>query len=105
MSKKKTRPKVIPLQSPANYIRAKARSLPVDKCYAIEDWEEAGMSLVIVSRRHVNGNFPWSGSILLRRVSAFLCSLVRLVYGEEHVVGSYCLRKSDSRSRRGIRLC
>ena len=64
MSKKKTQSKVIPLLSPANYIKTKARSLPLDKCYALENWEEAGMSLVIVSRKHVNGNVTFGGYLI-----------------------------------------
>jgi len=42
--------------SPKQYIRTRARSLPVYKCYVNKDWEEAHMAQVIVMRRHVNGN-------------------------------------------------
>lgn len=43
--------------SPEKYIITKARSLPLGKCYVTIDWQEAGMANVIVTRRHVNGNY------------------------------------------------
>ena len=42
--------------SPENYIRKKARTLPVFECLINNDWEEAKMANLIVARRHTNGN-------------------------------------------------
>ncbi len=42
--------------SPEKYIQTRARSLPIYKCFVSKDWQEFGMSNVIVMRRHVNGN-------------------------------------------------
>lgn len=55
MAKKNTG-KVIQMLSPENYIRKKARSLPVYKCLINPDWEDGGMANLIVSRSHTNGN-------------------------------------------------
>lgn len=45
--------------SPENYIKTRARSLPIGKCFINENWKEAGNSTVIVSRNHSNGNFTY----------------------------------------------
>ncbi|WP_153800722.1 hypothetical protein [Foetidibacter luteolus] len=42
--------------SPKKYIETKARSLPIYRCYATQDWEATKMASVVVMRRHVNGN-------------------------------------------------
>jgi len=55
MTKKKMG-KVIQMLSPENYIRKKARSLPVYECLVNTDWEEQGIAHVIVARNHTNGN-------------------------------------------------
>lgn len=43
--------------SPENYIRTKARTLPIVKCLITPGWQEMGMANVIIMRRHVNGNY------------------------------------------------
>jgi hypothetical protein len=49
--------KQLPKQlSPENYIRTKARTLPVYKCYANDEWKESGMANIIIVRRHTTGN-------------------------------------------------
>jgi hypothetical protein len=45
--------------SPQQYIRTKARSLPIDACYINENWKEMGMTEIIVSRKHTNGHFTF----------------------------------------------
>jgi len=40
-------------------IRARARNLPIDKCYINPIWEEAQMADIIVTRKHVNGNITY----------------------------------------------
>ena len=42
--------------SPENYIRQKARNLPVFECMINEDWEVGKMASVSVARKHTNGN-------------------------------------------------
>ena len=48
--------KVIQLLSPENYIRQKARALPIRECWINAGWEEMKLANVIVSRKHSNGN-------------------------------------------------
>ncbi len=43
-------------QSPENYIRTRARNLPLHECLITEKWEEAGMASVLIARKHSNGN-------------------------------------------------
>jgi hypothetical protein len=33
--------------SPENYIKTKARTLPLDKCYVNDEWREAGRGSVL----------------------------------------------------------
>jgi hypothetical protein len=42
--------------SPENYIRNRSRSLPVYECLVSPEWKETGMTHVVVSRSHTNGN-------------------------------------------------
>ncbi len=53
---KNTKGKVIQMLSPENYIRKKARTLPVYECLVRSDWEETKMTTVTVARNHTNGN-------------------------------------------------
>jgi len=55
MAKKKMG-KVIQMLSPENYIRKKARSLPIYECLVNTEWKEQGVAHVIVARKHTNGN-------------------------------------------------
>ncbi len=48
--------KVIQMLSPENYIRKKARSLPIYECMVNEDWEDTQMVQLSVVRQHTNGN-------------------------------------------------
>jgi hypothetical protein len=50
---KKQAPKQL---SPENYIRQKARNLPLFECLINKDWKENGMATISVARRHANGN-------------------------------------------------
>ena len=40
-------------------IRTRARNLPIDKCYVSNNWDEAQLATVVVSRKHVNGNVTY----------------------------------------------
>ena len=42
--------------SPENYIKQKARLLPIEKCYINKEWEEMKMATIIVARKHVTEN-------------------------------------------------
>ena len=62
MSKSKKRKKnsksqkIIPLK-PHNYVQKIARKLPIHECIIDENWQEEGISNVLVSRKRKNGNF------------------------------------------------
>lgn len=45
--------------SPENYIKTRARTLPLDQCFVNADWKETGLANVIVTRKHTNGNFTF----------------------------------------------
>jgi hypothetical protein len=53
---KKNKGKVIQMLSPENYIRQKARTLPIYECRINDDWEETSLGNLIVARKHTNGN-------------------------------------------------
>jgi len=56
MMAKNNKGKVVQMLSPENYIRKKARTLPVYKCIVNEDWDESKIVQLSVSRNHTNGN-------------------------------------------------
>ena len=53
---KKNGGKVIQMLSPENYIRQKARTLPVYECVVNDEWEDSRMVQLSVARQHTNGN-------------------------------------------------
>src|SRR5690606_10278952 len=53
---KKQHPQIL---SPENYIRQRARNLPIFKCLVNEGWEEEGLAQLTISRRHINGNITY----------------------------------------------
>jgi hypothetical protein len=55
MAKKKSA-KIVPMQSPENYIRQNARNLPIHECWVSKAWKENQMAQIIVARKHTNGN-------------------------------------------------
>lgn len=55
--KKKKKAKIVNLPlSPKQYIKTKARQLPIYECLITEQWKEAAIANIIVSRQHKNGN-------------------------------------------------
>ena len=40
-------------------IRTRARNLPVDRCYVNDNWEDAQIANVVVTRKHTNGNISF----------------------------------------------
>lgn len=55
MAKKKAG-KALQMMSPANYIRTRARNLPVYECVINSDWEETQLARLVIARKHSNGN-------------------------------------------------
>jgi len=53
---KKNAGKVIQMLSPENYIRKKARSLPIHECLVNQQWQDQDFANLIVARSHTNGN-------------------------------------------------
>jgi hypothetical protein len=51
-----TKGKVIQMLSPENYIRQKARNLPVLECLINTDWEDEKIAHIVVARQHTTGN-------------------------------------------------
>jgi len=43
--------------TPENYIKTKARTLPIHACYLNSEWKESGLANILVVRKHTNGNF------------------------------------------------
>jgi len=55
----KNKGKVIQMLSPENYIRKKARMLPIYECWLNNDWEVSGAASIIIARRHTNENITF----------------------------------------------
>lgn len=45
--------------SPENYIRQRARNLPIYRCYVNSNWEENGMAQVLISRKHAGNTITF----------------------------------------------
>ncbi|MDE6325423.1 MAG: DUF1186 family protein [Duncaniella sp.] len=62
MAKKSSKKKQSDKQpvSPLVFLRDKARSLPLGKCYINDYKDAAGLAVVLVSRLHPNGNVTWA---------------------------------------------
>lgn len=56
MAKSKKNRSIQVFISPENYIRKKARNLPISSCLINTDWKERRVSNLIISRQHTNGN-------------------------------------------------
>ena len=54
---KRKKGKVIQMLSPEQYIRQKARTLPIHECLINSEWEADGMANITITRRHSNNNF------------------------------------------------
>ena len=62
--KKKTSNKVSKPMSRDKYFREKIKSIPLDKCYANENWAETGLAHVMVTRRRKDGNLSVAGFLI-----------------------------------------
>ena len=49
--------KVIQMLSPENYIRKKARTLPIHECWINYNWGKTKVANIVIARKHTNGNF------------------------------------------------
>ncbi|MBU0488942.1 MAG: hypothetical protein KKA07_18895 [Bacteroidetes bacterium] len=47
---------VVQMLSPENYIRKRARSLPLFECLINHNWQETQLAHLVVARQHTNGN-------------------------------------------------
>lgn len=47
---------VPPKLSPENYIRKKARTLPIYECWVASEWKETSMATLVIARKHINDN-------------------------------------------------
>ena len=56
MKQQKQSPQIL---SPENYIRQRARNLPLFRCLVNEGWEEEGLAHATIARKHVNGNITY----------------------------------------------
>jgi len=56
---RKVKGKVVQMLSPENYIRQRARSLPLFECTVNTEWETSKMALLTIARRHSNGNITY----------------------------------------------
>lgn len=54
--KQKQVPRIL---SPENYIRQRARNLPLFQCLVNEGWEEEGLVYATIARKHINGNITF----------------------------------------------
>jgi hypothetical protein len=57
MSQKKKKQPVQQHLSPGNYVRTKARNLPLAECLITPDWQNCGEVNIIVARRHTSGSY------------------------------------------------
>ncbi len=57
MTKKKQNKQPFHQLSPDEYIKKRARSLPIYKCYINSYWIELALTTILVVRQHTNGNF------------------------------------------------
>lgn len=60
MAKSKKQKPTQQLLSPENYIRQKARNLPIYECQINDNWKEMGTAQIIISRIHANGNLTFA---------------------------------------------
>jgi hypothetical protein len=55
-NKRKGKGKMVKMLSPENYVRTKARTLPIGECLINSSWEDSQMAGIYVVRNHSNGN-------------------------------------------------
>lgn len=51
--------KAVTMLSPENYIRQRARTLPLYECWINGGWQEGNMAHVVVARQHITGNLTF----------------------------------------------
>ena len=73
MAQKKKQVKVGKPLSPEQYIRQKARNLPIVKCLVNKNWPSAGYAIVLVIRQHAGGHYTFG----FYSVDTFCCGVTR----------------------------
>lgn len=87
MSKKKKKHNQPVKLSPKAYLKNRARSLPIYKCWINEEWEDEMMAHIFLVRKHSNGNLTF-GTFLVDLVEAGLKDCFAGVNETEaHVMG------------------
>ncbi|MBU1718469.1 MAG: hypothetical protein KKA07_05300 [Bacteroidetes bacterium] len=56
MAKNKNKGNVVQMLSPENFIRKRARSLPIYECFVNKNWQMSQMVNLVVARQHTSGN-------------------------------------------------
>lgn len=59
MAKNTKHQKTPPFIPPENYIKTRARLLPIGKCYVSTGWQEKGLVTLVVTRNHPDGYFTF----------------------------------------------
>lgn len=62
--KKKKKKAGGPKLSPKQYIKTKARVLPIHECLINADWSTSGIANVILARKHKGGNITWASYLV-----------------------------------------
>ena len=50
--------------SPKNYIRQRAKNLPIYKCYVTSNWQKEKLCNIFIARKHVTGNITFCGYLV-----------------------------------------
>lgn len=102
MAKKKSKNKNNSQQkaklSPERFMREKARSLPMGKCYVTPDWKEDGMAQIVITRKRSNGNLVM-GAFL---VDTFCLGVKDAGYNEDIPVSEFEECLDDYRNDTGM---
>lgn len=59
MAKNSDKKKAWTFLSPENFVKKRARSLPLGKCYVSKGWRKKGLVTLVVTRDHPNGNYTF----------------------------------------------
>ena len=73
MAQKKKQTKAGKPLSPEQYIKQKARNLPIVKCLVNKNWPSAGYAIVLVIRQHAGGHYTFG----FYSVDTFCCGVTR----------------------------
>ncbi len=83
---------------PLEYIKSKARTLPIYKCYINTDWMEKGLASILVARQHINGKFTFGFYIIDTFCKGLVISTVKFNVIEEEMedfIATYIPQKEE----------